>query len=264
MTNEIQLAISPCPNDTYIFYALLKGEIDTSPYKINYTLDDIQVLNQSAVKARPDVVKISVAAYPYVNKSYRLIRSGGALGWGCGPVLVARQPESLAGQGTRIAIPGRLTTAALLFKKYGLACKEVIEMRYDRILPAVAEGQVEAGVVIHEGRMTYQNYNLHKIVDLGQWWEETTGLPIPLGIIVVKRDLGQDFSDWIEAKIQESLALANSFPEKTWPFIREKAQEMDESIIRSHIDNFVTDYSYDMGDQGLKTIDQLNKPPEDC
>ncbi|HMB32174.1 MAG TPA: 1,4-dihydroxy-6-naphthoate synthase [Desulfohalobiaceae bacterium] len=258
MYNKIHLAISPCPNDTYIFYALLKSKIGLSPYKIKYTLADIQELNDFAIKGVPDVVKISVATYPYVKKDYQLLRSGGALGWGCGPVLVAKDAKVFSkARGARVAIPGRLTTAALLFSKYGLPSEELMELRYDLIMPAVANGQLDAGVVIHEGRMTYQSYNLDKIVDLGQWWEQRTGLPIPLGVIVARRNMAEGFSDWIEDKIKESLDFAHNSPQEAWQFIKENAQEIDEAIITKHIENFVTKYSFDMGQEGLQAINDL-------
>lgn len=258
MTETISLGISPCPNDTYIFGALLQGRIDTSPYSIRHTLADVQTLNEMALRGEPDVVKISVAAYGRVSGQYELLRSGGALGRGCGPVLVSGRPLAPSDlKGLRIAIPGRLTTAFLLMQRLGAEPGEVLEMSYERVMSAVTAGDADAGLVIHEGRFTYPAHGLHKVLDLGCWWEETTGLPVPLGVIAARRSLGEGFRTWMEERIRGSLEDAERAPDELWPFIRDCAQEMDQATVREHIDTFVTGFTRDMGPEGEEAIQRL-------
>jgi len=255
MRSEVSLGVSPCPNDTYIFAALIQGLIDCRPYAIRTSLFDVQVLNETGLKGGFDVVKLSAAAFGQARDAYRLLRSGGALGRGCGPLLVAAQdlaPEDLAHR--PIAVPGLLTTAFLLLSRCLKPEGAILPMRYDRIMPAVASGEAAAGVVIHEGRFTYPRYGLCKILDLGQWWEDTTGMPIPLGVIAAKRDLGSEFAAWMEDRIRASLEFARTHEDRVWPFIRAHAQELDEATLRSHIDTFVTEFSWNMGEEGEKSL----------
>lgn len=257
-SSNLHLAISPCPNDTYIFYALIQGIIKTSPYSLTTTLSDIQDLNQLACQGEPDIVKVSVAAYAHIQDNYTLLRSGGALGWGCGPLLVAKEDKDINDLTfSKIAIPGRLTTAYLLLSLHGLHQGEIVEMRYDEIMPAVVSGWVEAGLIIHEGRFTFPQYGLYQVLDLGKWWQEQTGLPIPLGVIVMKRELGEHMALWMEEKIRESLAYAQKNEGEVWWFIQKHAQEMDKQTIQKHIDMFVTDFSLHIEREGVQAVCKL-------
>ncbi|MFP4629772.1 MAG: 1,4-dihydroxy-6-naphthoate synthase [Desulfohalobiaceae bacterium] len=256
--NRISLGISPCPNDTYIFYCLLHGWVDLQGLSLQVRFKDVQSLNQMACRQELDVVKLSVAAYPQVREHYHLLRAGGALGWGCGPLLVSRRPCSLDDlQQATIAVPGRMTTACKLLELMGWHQGQKLELDYSMIMPAVAKGHADAGLVIHEGRFTYSQQGLHLVLDLGQWWEEKTGLPLPLGIIACHKRLGREFVPWMEARIRSSLELVRAQPDLAWDFIRSKALEMDEGTILRHIEAFVTEYSYDLGSQGQKALDCL-------
>ncbi len=255
MHSQIRLGISPCPNDTYIFAALIQGRLKCRPYRLETSLFDVQALNEMALKGSFEVVKLSAAAFGQVRERYRLLRSGGALGRGCGPLLVAAQDLGLQELKHRpIAVPGLLTTAALLLARCLQPEVPVLPMRYDRIMPAVASGEVAAGVVIHEGRFTYPRYGLSKILDLGQWWEDATGMPVPLGVIAAKRELGPEFAAWMEERIRASLDFARANEDLVWQFVRDQAQEMDEATLRSHIETFVTGFSRDMGEEGERSL----------
>ncbi len=258
MTRNLSLGISPCPNDTYIFAGLINGRIQTGEYAVKASLLDIQELNQKALEAAFDLVKISIAVYPRIADNYRLLQSGAALGRGCGPLLLAAENTGLeALRFARLAIPGELTTANLLLQKIGFHQGERVSMRYDLIMEAVCSGRVDAGVIIHEGRFTYPAYGLQKILDLGRWWEQETGLPIPLGAIALRRSLGQQAADWAEAAIQKSLNFAEAHPDLVWPYIRKHAQEMDEATIAEHIQTFVNPFTRNLGPEGLRAIREL-------
>lgn len=258
MTQTLQLGYSPCPNDTYIFCALASGRVDTHPYRLQITLADVELLNQKAMGAALDVTKVSVYAMLHFLESYWLLGSGGAIGRGCGPLVVAREPLAPRDLGNkRVAIPGRMTTANLLLQLSGVHRGPVHEMAFDRIMPAVARGDVDAGVIIHEGRFTYPLHGLHLVLDLGAWWEQEMGLPLPLGGIAVKRELGPQVAAFVEEKIRESLLFAHTHPEAVWPYIVENAQEMAPEVIRSHIDMFVNDFSMAAGEEGERAIRAL-------
>ena len=263
---RLSLHYSPCPNDTFIFHALATGLVSVPGADSNLdfdvdfdvTLADVERLNQAASAGLPDVCKVSVAAAAGVLGEYRLLRAGGALGRGVGPILVAKagtRLEDLHGQ--KVAIPGRRTTANLIF---GLLCQErgiepqLVELVYDRIMPAVASGDCAAGVVIHEGRFTYGEHGLTRLLDLGAWWEEDRNLPIPLGCIVMRRSLdltpGLDLARAVNAGIRASLDYARANPEASREYIRAHAQEMDPGVIARHIEMFVTEASLDIGPEG--------------
>ncbi|MFP4259125.1 MAG: 1,4-dihydroxy-6-naphthoate synthase [Desulfovermiculus sp.] len=255
MTKTLQLGISPCPNDTYIFAPLLQERIDLHPYVFESRLADVQELNEAVCAQELDVAKISMAVYPQIQEHYRLLGCGGALGRGCGPLLVADRPRDIKDlSDVSIAVPGKLTTACMLLLAHGGFQGRLEIMRYDKIMSAVACGEVQAGVIIHEGRFTYPEHGLHLVLDLGAWWEESTGLPIPLGGIVVRHSLGPDFASWMEEKIRASLDYARGNEAKIWPFIQEHAQEMDEQTIREHIQTFVNNFSRDMGKDGWAAV----------
>lgn len=256
MSGPFSLGYSPCPNDTFIFYAMVHGRIDLGG--LSYTpplLEDVETLNSWALQARLDVTKLSCHALGHVLDEYCVLSAGAALGRGCGPLLVAREPLDLAAlRGRRIAIPGRFTTAALLLRMLLPGSTDLVEMRFDTIMAALRNGEVDAGVIIHESRFTYQEHGLVCLQDLGQWWEDVSGLPIPLGVIVARRSLGAERLGLIERTIRASVDFAFDQPNACLPYIREHSQEMAEQVVRSHIGLYVNDSSRDLGEKGLAAI----------
>ena len=265
---ELTLGYSPCPNDTFIFYALSQGLIDL-PFHVNILLADVEMLNQQLLRGALDISKLSTAAVPQILDKYWLLRSGGAIGRGCGPLIVARNPVKMEDlRDARMAIPGVMTTAHLLLRLNGIHRGPCIPMQFDRIMPAVSSGQADAGVIIHEGRFTFQSHGLQMVLDLGQWWEQETGLPLPLGAIAIRRDLGPETAELVETKIRESLLYSRANPDKAQPYIRQHAQEMEPEVIRRHIETFVNEFSIDVGEEGenamkclLKAACSLDKIP---
>ena len=256
------LAYSPCPNDTFIFAALTNGLLPGAPL-VSVALEDVEALNQAARNGQFELTKVSYGAIPYLLDRYRILRAGGALGRGCGPLLIALPdadgPPSLAAlpRRARIAIPGRMTTAYLLLRLALGYEPEVVELRFDRIVEAVAHGEVDAGLIIHESRFTYAQAGLASIVDLGEWWEHETGRPIPLGAILVRRDLDDSAAHGINAAIRESLAFAYRNGAAVAPYVREHAFEMDDDVMRAHIALYVNDYSDDVGETGIAAVNEL-------
>jgi len=255
----LHLAISPCPNDTYIFDAWINGKLGVKAPAVTCRFEDIATLNELAFRDEPDVVKISLYAWSRLRGNYTLLNSGGAMGRGCGPLVVAKQPglEPKDLSALRIAVPGRWTTANFLFSLFQPAALNKLYMPFDEIMPAVARGDVDAGVIIHEGRFTYQNYGLHMIEDLGAWWERTTGYPIPLGAIIAKTGLGPDMHSRLEATIRASIKYARSNPKSPLPFMKQHAAEMEETVMQNHVDLYVNDYSLDFGPDGMAAIEYL-------
>lgn len=252
----LRLNYSPCPNDTFIFYGLASGLVPLPGFRLEISLADVEVLNVRAARGEADVCKVSFAAAAGLLDDWLLLRAGGAMGRGVGPLLVAREgvePRDLNGKA--VAIPGNRTTANLLF---GLYCRELglelerVEMVFDQIMPAVARGEVAAGVVIHEGRFTYAEHGLSRLADLGRWWEERRGLPIPLGVIAVRRALGPDTARLVQDAIRRSLDLARGEAAGLREYVRSHAQEMDEAVIQRHIETFATDFSRDIGEEGRR------------
>ena len=254
----LRLGFSPCPNDTFMFGPLATGKLNIPNWDLDIIHHDVETLNNLARERVLELTKISIHAFGLVANHYALLRAGGALGRGCGPLVVAREPrnmESLVGE--VIAIPGELTTANLLLQLYGRDFTRVFPVSYEAIMPRLQQGHFEAGVIIHEGRFTYQNYGLHSVLDLGGWWEDTQDLPVPLGAILVRRDLRPDVAREVEESIRRSLLYARQHPGKIWPYIKEHAQEMDESVIRQHIDLYVNEYSLELGEEGGLAITTL-------
>lgn len=258
----LSLAYSPCPNDTFIFAAWTNGLLPDAP-PVQVVLDDVEALNAAALEGRNALTKISYGAIPFLLDRYYLLRAGGALGRGCGPLLIARPHNgevaavNALSPGARIAIPGRMTTAYLLLR-LALGREPNVEvMRFDRIVDAVARGAVDAGLIIHESRFTYRANGLVALCDLGEWWEQQTGLPIPLGAILARRDLGAERARTFDRVIRQSLAYARAHGEAVAPYVREHAFEMDEAVMRAHIDLYVNGYSEDIGDDGLAAIREL-------
>lgn len=256
MTTTLSLGYSPCPNDTFIFYALIHGK--TAARGITFSeplLEDVEQLNQWALAGRLDVTKMSFHAFGRVQDEYCILAAGSALGRGCGPLLVARsQVAADSLRGKRIAIPGKLTTAALLLQLFLPDCHELVEMRFDRIIDAVASGEVDGGVIIHESRFTYQDKGLVSIQDLGKWWEESFSLPIPLGCIAARRSLGKEKIAAINQAIRESVDYAFLHPDECLPYIRSHSQEMAPEVVQNHISLYVNDFSRDLGNEGFAAI----------
>ena len=248
------LGISPCPNDTYIFDALVNRRI-AAPFDVAPHMADVEELNSLAREGRLTVTKLSLAAAGHVLDRYVLLNAGGALGRGCGPLLVSR-PELASGDraGASVAIPGRMTTANLLLSLTGQFRGPREEMIFDQVMPAVERGETGLGLIIHEGRFTYEQRGLRLVLDLGQWWEENMGLPLPLGVIAVRRDLGPETALLVEEAIRQSLLHARAHPQDGREFIRTHAQEMDEQVMADHIATFVNDFSLDLGEEGRNAI----------
>ncbi len=258
MSRRYSLGYSPCPNDTFIFYALTHGKLADLPLQVEERLEDVETLNQLALAGALDLTKISYHALGHLRDEYCLLRSGGALGRGCGPLIVATSQLAMTDlRGKRIAIPGKLTTANLLLQLYGEGYDDLLILPFDRIMPALQNGAADAGVIIHESRFTYQQLGFHEVLDLGAWWEEATGLPIPLGGILAKRSLGEETIRQIDAGIRASLEYAYAHPEEPRSYIKQHAQELDDEVIDSHIDLYVNDFSLDLGDEGIKAVEML-------
>ena len=263
MKNPLTLGFSPCPNDTFMFYPLVHGLVDTGGYSFNERLEDVETLNRLAVKGVLDVTKVSYAALGHFREQYALLRAGSALGRGCGPLLVAKEQfDPAALQGKTIAIPGRYTTAHLLMRLYNPALENFLEMPFHEIMDAVTTGRADAGVIIHESRFTYQGFGLHQLADLGEWWENETGLPIPLGGIVAKRSLGAETIRSIEQALTAAVDYARSNPAAAAGYIREHAQEMNEQVCAAHIGLYVNDFSQQLGAEGEQAITELLRRAE--
>ncbi|MCK4536604.1 MAG: 1,4-dihydroxy-6-naphthoate synthase [Desulfuromonadales bacterium] len=258
MTRQLTLGYSPCPNDTYIFYALTHGLVNRPGFSIRERLEDVETLNQLALDGLLDLTKISYHALGHLRDNYALLHSGGALGRGCGPLVIAAEPTDMdALRGRRIAIPGQLTTANLLLQLYGQGYENVLIMPFDRIMGALQRGEADAGLIIHESRFTYRQSGFSEILDLGAWWEELTGLPIPLGGILARRDLGTETIRTVDAAIRASLEYAHTHPNEPREYIKDHAQELDNAVIDAHIGLYVNDFSLDLGDAGVAAIETL-------
>ena len=250
---------SPCPNDTFAFHALVHGLVD-APAEIEPVLLDIEELNRRARDGAYDLSKVSVGALPDAAAHYDVLRSGAALGWGVGPLVVAREPQGLdhAVRG-RVAIPGYATTAFLLLRLLApaVAEAEVVELRFDRILDAVAHGEVDTGLIIHESRFTYAGHGLVAVADLGELWEAERDLPVPLAAICARRGLDPELRAGLERAIRDSVAFAFEHPDASAEYVRANAQELDPDVCRQHIALYVNEFSLDVGDEGVAAIEAL-------
>lgn len=263
MDRSLTLGFSPCPNDTFMFYPLVHGLVDTGGLAYLERLEDVETLNQLALKGELDVSKVSYHALGHIRDQYVLLRSGSALGRGCGPLLVAGEAISSADlRGKTIAVPGRYTTALLLLRLYDPALENFIVMPFNEIMDAVLNGNVDAGLIIHESRFTYQGFGLHKLLDLGEWWEGETALPIPLGGIVARRSLGAETVALVERALTAGVGYARSHPDEAARYIGEHAQEMSPEVCAAHIGLYVNDFSTDLGDEGIRAISCLLQKAE--
>ncbi|MEV6398058.1 1,4-dihydroxy-6-naphthoate synthase [Streptomyces sp. NPDC051907] len=253
----LQIAYSPCPNDTFVFEAWAHGRVPGAP-PVHVTFADIDVTNGMAERGELDILKVSYAVLPWVLDEYTLLPCGGALGRGCGPLVLTREPGvDLAGK--TVAVPSERSTAYLLFRLWAAAAVpsevgEIVVMPFHEIMPAVRDGKVDAGLVIHEARFTYQSYGLHCLADMGEHWEDTTGLPIPLGAIIAKRSLGADRLRRLAESIRTSVRMAWDDPQASRPYVLEHAQEMDPAVADQHIGLYVNEFTADLGDAGYAAV----------
>ncbi|MFC7440466.1 1,4-dihydroxy-6-naphthoate synthase [Laceyella putida] len=260
----MRIAFSPCPNDTFVFHAWVHGLLPGAP-KLDVTYADIDVTNSLAAGSNgPEVLKISCAALPWVLSEYALLPCGGALGRGCGPLVLtrsgsasAKDPSALSGR--RVAVPSERSTAYLLFRLWAAqhvpgGVGEILIMPFHEIMPAVRDGAVDAGLVIHEARFTYPSYGLALVTDLGKWWEDDTGLPIPLGAIIARRSLDLDaIAGWIRASVEYAWA----HPEASREYVLRHAQELNPEVAQAHIDLYVNGFTAALGEDGYAAIHAL-------
>ncbi|MCT4356836.1 1,4-dihydroxy-6-naphthoate synthase [Streptomyces sp. Je 1-79] len=259
MTPKLKIAYSPCPNDTFVFDAWAHGRVPGAP-RLDVTFADIDLTNGWAESGDSayDVLKVSYAVLPWILDEYALLPCGGALGRGCGPLVLTREPGvDLAGK--TVAVPSERSTAYLLFRLWAAdlvpgGVGNVVVMPFHEIMPAVRDGKVDAGLVIHEARFTYQNYGLHALADMGAHWEDTTGLPIPLGAIVARRSLGPDALLRLAEAARASVRMAWDDPSASRPYVREHAQEMDPKVADQHIGLYVNEFTADLGEAGYAAV----------
>ncbi len=252
---QLSLGYSPCPNDTFIFYGLIHGKVSCPDIEFIERLEDVETLNQLALEGQLDLTKISYHALGHLRDDYVLLHSGGALGRGCGPLVIAKEATTMAQlHGKKIAIPGQLTTANLLLRLYSDGYEDVLILPFDKIIGAIEQGKADAGVIIHESRFTYRQYGLEKVLDLGEWWEQESGYPIPLGGILAKRALGTKLIQQIDIALRESIKYAYTHPHEPQTYIKQHAQELDDDVIRNHIELYVNDFSLDLGEEGIQAV----------
>ena len=255
---KITLGFSPCPNDTFIFDALVNGKLNTQNLQFEVVMADVEALNKMAFEGQLDVTKLSYHALAHLLPTYQLLDSGSALGTNCGPLLIGKKHWSKADiESARIAIPGAYTTANFLLNLAFPKAQNKVTMLFSDIENAVESDEVDLGLIIHENRFTYQDKGLVKIIDLGEFWESETQLPIPLGGITVKRNLEQGTKILIERLIRESVSMALAQPKNTMAFVKKYAQAMDEKVMMQHIGLYVNDYTISLGKVGQKAVNQL-------
>ena len=255
---NLTLGFSPCPNDTFLFDAMVHSRINTGDYRFQVVLNDVEALNQMAFKGELDITKLSYHAFAYLTDKYQMLPSGSALGEGVGPLLVVKGqgPEKPLKDWT-VAIPGKFTTAHLLLR---LAFPEIVKKQFlifSDIENAVVKGKVDAGVLIHENRFTYAKKGLSLIADLGEKWESTQNVPIPLGGIAIRRSLPEKLKAEIGTLVSQSTSYAFEHPEYTMPFVKQNAQEMDPEVMRKHIALYVNKFTIDLGTKGGKAVNSM-------
>jgi 1,4-dihydroxy-6-naphthoate synthase len=262
---KLTIGYSPCPNDCFIFDALIHGKIDTEGLQFEVLLEDVETLNKKALKGELDITKLSYHAFAYVLENYILLRSGSALGFNCGPLLIqdARRTMKDLNSNSKIAIPGKLTTANLLLSIAYPNLTNKVEYLFSDIENAVLSGEVDAGLIIHENRFTYQDRGLKKIMDLGEFWDSLIHAPIPLGGIVIKRNLSNDLQQKVNRLIKKSVGFAFANPESSMAYVKAHAQEMSEEVMKKHIALYVNNFSIDLGETGINAVQLLfNKAKE--
>ena len=256
----LSMAYSPCPNDTFMFCDVAEGKLSSFGYDFTVHLHDVETLNRLALKSTYDVTKVSFHAYLLIRDQYQLLNVGAALGYGCGPLLIAEHPiRGVDLPACRVAIPGELTTAHLLLQLWAPGMRLKTFMPYDQIMAQIRDRQVDCGVIIHESRFVYRKAGLICLVDLGQWWEERTGHPIPLGCIVARKTLGVPVISTLEGLLRTSLLRSQANPEHAVAYVRQHAQEIDPSIQARHIDMFVNEFSLGLGKSGQAAVTKLEE-----
>ena len=256
---KLTIGYSPCPNDCFIFDALIHNKIDTEGLQFEVQLGDVETLNKKALKGELDITKLSYHAYAYALENYILLRAGSALGFNCGPILITRHPERSRrmDDNLKVAIPGKLTTANLLLSIAYPNATNKVEYVFSEIENAVLSGEVDAGLIIHENRFTYQEKGLEKIIDLGEFWDSLIHAPIPLGGIVIKRNLDAELQQKVNRLIKKSVEFAFANPESSMSYVKEHAQEMSEDVMKKHIALYVNNFSIDLGEIGLNAVKLL-------
>ena len=256
---KLTIGFSPCPNDTFIFDALINGKIDTGDLQFDVNLEDVQTLNEWALQGKLDITKISYGVLPLLVKDYILLHAGGALGKGVGPLLISKNkvPDLKDINGLHIAIPGTNTTAHMLFSLAFPKAEHKHFTIFSEIENAVLSEKTDAGVIIHENRFTYEQKGLLKVLDLGEYWEEKTGLPIPLGGIIAKKEFGNKLHSTINGLIRKSIEYAFANYPVIPEYVKQHSQEMDESVMRQHIDLYVNNFSLDLGEEGTQAVKKL-------
>ena len=255
---RLTLGFSPCPNDTFIFDAMVHGRIDTEGLEFDYFLTDVEELNRKALTSDVDITKISYHAYAYVAQNYLILDAGSALGYRNGPLLISKRRIGISELPTlRIAIPGKYTTANLLFSIAWPEVKNKTEYLFSKIEDALLAEEVDAGLIIHETRFTYYKRGLHKLADMGEYWETLTGLPIPLGAIVIKRNIPDDIAQKVNRVLRRSLEYAYKDSFASYDFVSGNAREMDSTIMNNHIKLFVNEYTLNLGPRGREAIIEL-------
>ena len=253
---KLTLGFSPCPNDTFIFDALVHHKIDTEGLEFEVIFADVEQLNKWAFQGKLDITKLSYNAFTHCVNDYALLDSGSALGNNCGPLLI-KKPNTILTKESKIAIPGKYTTANMLLNIAFPNHQNKVEMLFSEIENKVLEGRVDAGLIIHENRFTYEDKGLEKVKDLGEFWEEETGLPIPLGGIVVKRELPLATQQKIERVLRKSVEFAFENPNSSADYVKYHAQEMEKEVVDAHIALYVNNYSISLGEQGRKAVELL-------
>jgi 1,4-dihydroxy-6-naphthoate synthase len=257
---KLTLGFSPCPNDCFIFDALVHGRIDCEGLEFDVSLADVEALNRAAFAGEADITKLSFHAFAYCVDAYLLLDAGSALGRNCGPLLISARPiarDQVAAGSLRIAVPGRFTTANLLMSLAFPAAADKTEVLFSDIEDAVLDGRFDAGLIIHENRFTYAAKGLKKIIDLGEFWEEETGAPIPLGGIVIRRSLPVSVRQAVNRVLRRSVEYAFANRAASLPYVRAHAQAMSDDVMYKHIDLYVNDYSIDLGREGRAAVDLL-------
>ena len=255
---KLTLGFSPCPNDTFIFDAMVHGRIDTEGLEFDYFLADVEELNKKAFASEVDITKMSYHAYAYAAENYLILDAGSALGHRNGPLLISKQIIQASDlHGARIAIPGKYTTANLLFSIAWPEAKNKVEYLFSEIEDALLNGKVDAGLIIHETRFTYAKKGLHKIADMGEYWENLTGLPIPLGAIVINRRIPQDIALKVNRILRRSLEFAYKDSCASYKFVADNAKEMDSIVMNKHIKLFVNEFTLNLGEKGREAIETL-------
>jgi 1,4-dihydroxy-6-naphthoate synthase len=260
LKSKITLGFSPCPNDTFIFDAMVHGKIDTEGLSFDYLLADVEELNNRAFDNDLDVTKLSYFAFAFISENYQLLNAGSALGYKCGPLLISKKEIPLTElKNYSVAIPGKHTTANFLFSIAFPDATNKKEMLFSDIEDAILQDKVDAGVIIHENRFTYGQKGLVKLIDLGEYWETQTRMPIPLGGIAIKRSFPDEVKKKVDRVIRRSVEYAFANPRSAYDFIKSNAQEMNEEVMYKHIELYVNKFSIDLGEEGKNAVDTMYK-----